>query len=163
MPLKFGVHHDGAKEISELTALPPSGEATNGYSKEPEAFRASVLVIDDEPSFCFAISEILTLEGYHVHQAHTARQAFAILEELVPDLILTDVMMPGIDGLTFLRRLRQHPSLAAVPTIAISAKAMKADVAAAREAGADEYLAKPFSAEDLRRTISAQLNGGMPR
>lgn len=142
-----------------MTTQPLSGEASNGYSKEPEAFKASVLVIDDEPSFCFAISEILALEGYDVHQAHTARQAFDVLDELVPDLILTDVMMPGIDGLTFLRKLRAHPNLGSVPTIAISAKAMKADIAAAQEAGADDYLPKPFSAQDLRQTIASYLNG----
>jgi CheY-like chemotaxis protein len=137
----------------------PSSEASNGYSKEPEAFKASVLVIDDEPSFCFAISEILTLEGYQVRQAHTARQAFDILEEITPDLILTDVMMPGVDGLTFLRRLRRHPDLEAVPTIAISAMAMKSDIQAAKDAGADHYLPKPFSAKELRQAIALYLNG----
>ena len=142
-----------------LTTYPTSGEASNGYSKEPEAFRASVLVIDDEPSFCFAISEILSLAGYNVHKAHTAKQAFDILDELVPDLILPDVMMPGIDGLTFLRKLRAHPNLGSVPTIAISAKAMKSDIAAARDAGADDYLPKPFSADELRQTIKLYLNG----
>jgi len=142
-----------------MTSVAPGRETDNGNSKEPEAFRASVLVIDDEPSFCFAISEILALEGYHVRQAHTARQAFDILENLIPDLILTDVMMPGTDGLTFLRRLRQHPMLEEVPTIAISAKAMKEDIAAAKEAGADEYLPKPFSAADLKHTIEPFLNG----
>ena len=142
-----------------MSAVAPGQEAANGNSKEPEAFKASVLVIDDEPLFCFAISEILTLEGYQVRQAHTARQAFDLLDDSIPDLILTDVMMPGVDGLTFLRKLRAHPSLESVPTIAISAKAMKADIAAAKEAGADDYLPKPFSAADLRQAIDGYLNG----
>ena len=146
-----------------MTPVAPGHEASNGNSKEPEAFKASVLVIDDEPLFCFAISEILTLEGYQVRQAHTARQAFDMLDEAIPDLILTDVMMPGVDGLTFLRKLQEHPSLRNVPTIAISAKAMKSDIAAAKEAGADEYLPKPFSAADLRQTISGYVNGGNSR
>lgn len=142
-----------------MNSLAPGSKEQNGNSKEPEAFKASVLVIDDEPSFCFAISEILAIEGYHVRKAHTARQAFVLLEESTPDLILTDVMMPDIDGLTFLRRLRQHPALADVPTIAISAKAMKADIQAAKNAGADHYLPKPFSAKDLRQAIAPYING----
>jgi len=147
-----------------MAAAPPhsSREVQNGNSKEPEAFRASVLVIDDEPAFCFAISEILRLAGFEVRLAHNAREALAALDEEVPDLILTDVMMPDVDGLTFLRKLRARPACASVPTIAVSAKAAPADFEAAREAGADAYLAKPFSTKDLQNAIRPFLNGNAP-
>lgn len=135
----------------------PGGGADNGGSKEPEAFRASVLVIDDEPAFCFAISEILGLAGLHVRQAFSVDQAMEELDSTTPDLILTDVMMPGVDGLSFLRRLRGMPDLAAVPTIAVSAKSRKEDIAAAEEAGADSYLVKPFSARQLHEVIRPYL------
>jgi CheY-like chemotaxis protein len=137
-------------------------EAQHGNSKEPEAFRASVVVIDDEPAFCFAISEILRIAGFEVRLAHNARDGFELLREEVPDLILTDVMMPDTDGLTLLRRLRAEPSTASVPTIAVSAKAASADVAAARAAGADAYLSKPFSAKDLQEAIRPFMNGNAP-
>ena len=127
--------------------------------QSPEAFKASVLVIDDEPSFGFAISEILSLMGLEVHRAFNVDQALTILSESVPDLILTDIMMPGVDGLTFLRRLRADPKLANVPKIAITAMAMKLDREKALQAGADEYLIKPFSAKELQDAIRPFLNG----
>ncbi|MGA9531330.1 MAG: response regulator [Anaerolineales bacterium] len=151
------------KANSAVTAPSHSSrEDQNGNSKEPEAFKASVLVIDDEPAFCFAISEILRLAGYDVRLAHDARHALASLKEDIPDLILTDVMMPDIDGLTFLRTLRSDPAWASTPTIAVSAKAAQADITAAREAGADAYLAKPFSAKDLQDAIRPFVNGNSP-
>jgi CheY-like chemotaxis protein len=151
------------KEETAVPAPPHSSrEAQNGNSKEPEAFRASVLVIDDEPAFCFAISEILRLAGFDVRQANDARRALEALEEGVPDLILTDVMMPDIDGLTFLRELRSIPACASTPTIAVSAKATPADAEAAQQAGADAYLTKPFSAKDLQNAIRPFLNGKTP-
>lgn len=142
-----------------MVPIPSRGESQNDNSKEPEAFKASVLVIDDEPSFCFAISEILSLSGYEVRQAYTVEQARAILVEIVPDIILTDIMMPGVDGLTFLRQIRRDDRLCRVPAIALSAKAMKADKAAAVAAGANGYLSKPFSAQELKETIEPFLNG----
>lgn len=145
--------------MNPSTEQATKGGAEKRIAKEPEAFQASVLVIDDEPAFCFAISEILRIAGYRVLQAHSVKQAMSLLESHVPDLILTDVMMPGTDGLTFLRRLRARDMYANIPMIAISAKAMKDDVAAAEHAGADAYLMKPFSAKDLQETIRPFLNG----
>jgi len=134
--------------------------ANGSASAEQTAVRASVLVIDDEPSFCFAITEILRIAGYEVLEAHTVSQAQQILASRIPDLILTDVMMPGVDGLTFLRGLQDDHRLADVPTIAISAMAMQGDIDAAKEAGADGYLTKPFSARELQETIRLHLNRG---
>ena len=122
-------------------------------SEISEAGKASVLVIDDEPSFGYAIGEILGLMGLEVHRAFNVEQAHAILLDLTPDLILTDIMMPGVDGLTFLRELCGNPRLKAVPKIAISAMAMKKDREQAANAGADGYLVKPFSAKELQDAI----------
>lgn len=146
--------------MSPTAELTTEGEAEKRIAKEPEAFEASVLVIDDEPAFCFAISEILRMEGYRVYQAHSVEHAMDLLRENVPDLILTDIMMPGTDGLTFVRRLRAKEPYANIPMVAISAKAMKDDVRAAESAGADAYLMKPFSAKDLQETIRPFLTNG---
>jgi CheY-like chemotaxis protein len=115
----------------------------------------SVLIVDDEPAFCFAMAEILSLSGHEVHQAHSVSQALDLLSQFTPDLILTDIMMPGSDGLAFIRHLRSRTKWADIPTIAVSAKAMNQDRVAAQEAGADGYLAKPFSAQELQATILA--------
>jgi CheY-like chemotaxis protein len=145
--------------------MTPSGEqaleggAKKRIAKEPEAFQASVLVVDDEPAFSFDIAEILRLAGYEVFRAHSATQAMEQLEKRQPDLILTDVMMPGIDGLTLVRRLRSNEAYSDIPMIAISAKAMKDDIAAAHNAGADAYLMKPFSAKDLQEIVRPFVNG----
>jgi two-component system chemotaxis response regulator CheY len=112
-----------------------------------------ILVVDDEPSFCTVLSEILRSFGYFVRQAHDAHHAIELLNKKPPDLILTDVMMPGMDGLSFIRQIRSDPTRSAIPTIVISAKAQPEDIRASKEAGADACLVKPFSARELRDVV----------
>ncbi|NIM93146.1 MAG: response regulator [Anaerolineales bacterium] len=116
-----------------------------------------ILVIDDEPSFCTVLSEILRSFGYHVQQAHSVDQALQVLEREPPDLILTDIMMPGTDGLTLIRQLRANPRWSSMPMIVVSAKSQPEDIAASEEAGADGCLIKPFSAGELREAVNAHL------
>jgi CheY-like chemotaxis protein len=113
----------------------------------------TVLVIDDEPSFCAVVCEILSLYGFRTQQALGARHALGILKELRPDLILTDVMMPDVDGLSLLRLLRSDPSLHGIPTIVITARCEPSHLDAVMEAGADAYLKKPFSANELQEKV----------
>lgn len=113
----------------------------------------TVLVIDDEPSFCAVVCEILRLCGFDTHQALGARHAMGILEEIRPDLILTDIMMPDVDGLSLLRQLRADPLLYAIPTVVLTARCEPAHLDAAMQAGADGYLKKPFSAQELRDKV----------
>lgn len=112
-----------------------------------------VLVVDDEPTFCVVMGDILHALGCDVVFAHSAGDALRTLETLEPDLVLTDVMMPDVDGLSLLRRLRAEPAWSHLPTIVVSAKAMQEDAIAARSAGADGWLPKPFSIKDLRAAI----------
>ena len=114
-----------------------------------------ILVVDDEPDFCAALHDILENDGYDVHQAPNALAALLLLENLLPDLILTDLMMPGMDGLAFLRKVRAHQSWKAIPAVVVSAKGTVQDIAAARDAGANAYLTKPFSARELRDTVKS--------
>jgi DNA-binding response OmpR family regulator len=116
-----------------------------------------ILVIDDETSFGSVVGEILQIEGYNVQVAHSAQQAFAILRAETPALILTDVMMPDMDGLSLIRRLRSQRAWSKIPTVVLSAKGTPQDIDAARRAGADAYLPKPFSVAQLREVIRPYL------
>jgi CheY-like chemotaxis protein len=117
-----------------------------------------ILVVDDEPSFCSVLSEILRSFGYFVQQAHDAHHAIELLQRTAPDLILTDVMMPGMDGLDFIRHIRSDPQKSTIPTIVISAKAQAEDIRASKEAGADACLVKPFSARELNEVVHKFLH-----
>jgi CheY-like chemotaxis protein len=117
-----------------------------------------ILVVDDEPSFCSVLSEILRSFGFVVQQAHDALHAIELLQKTAPDLILTDVMMPGMDGLEFIRHIRSDPKKSSIPTIVISAKARAEDIQASKEAGADACLVKPFSARELSDVVHKFLH-----
>ncbi|HEY70848.1 MAG TPA: response regulator [Anaerolineae bacterium] len=112
-----------------------------------------ILVVDDEPAFCAVVCEILRLYGFTAHAAKDAMQALEMLDEIHPDIILADVMMPEIDGLSLLRKLRSQKAWKSIPTIVISAKCEPDDFSAAFSAGANACLSKPFSASELRETV----------
>jgi CheY-like chemotaxis protein len=113
----------------------------------------TVLIIDDERGFCDVVSVILESQGYQVQQAHEANDAFGLLAQTQPDLILTDLMMPEIDGLSLVRRLRETPSWAEIPVVMVSAHSEPEIQESAMAAGADGFIAKPFSASELRATV----------
>jgi len=116
-----------------------------------------IVVIDDEQSFCDVVGEILRSFGYEVYTAYNVEQAIPVLERIDPVLLVLDIMMPGIDGLTFIRHLRSRVRYADLPIIISSAKYTESDKATALEAGASHYLPKPFSAGDLKQAIDFVL------
>lgn len=103
------------------------------------------------------MAEILRMYQARVYTALSAEEAMDILERVTPDLILTDVMMPEIDGLTFVRRLRSGGTTPRIPIIIVSAGVSHREQAAAMQAGADEFLPKPFSIGDLRAAVGHLL------
>lgn len=117
------------------------------------SYRCRILVVDDDPAFCTIMREILGAEGFEVHVAFDAQGALAILADYPPDIILSDIMMPDIDGLWLIRNIRSSPLWANIPTIVVSAKIMPKDRIAAEQAGADAFVPKPFSIPVLRSTI----------
>jgi CheY-like chemotaxis protein len=123
----------------------------------------SILVVDDEPAFCDVVCEVLQMFGFDVRHALSARVALKLLATQKPDLIMTDLMMPGIDGLHLLRRLRATPAWSHIPTIAVSALGSPEEQSAAKQAGADAYLAKPFSVDQLRMTINQFLSASQAK
>ena len=112
-----------------------------------------ILLIDDERAYARVIKEALERIGVRVHLAHDAMEALNLYSEVSPGLVLLDVMMPEVDGLSLLRWLREHSEKDGVPIHIVSAKSQQADRDAALSAGADGFLAKPFTVDELRQVI----------
>lgn len=127
--------------------------------------KATILVIEDDPDIQELVSFSLGREGYAVVQATSGERGLELAQAAVPDLILLDVMLPGIDGLETLRRLKALPSLARVPVIMASAKGEDPDVVAGLELGADDYVVKPYSPRVLvarvRTALRRRFQGGL--
>ena len=117
-----------------------------------------ILVIEDHLEVRENLHELLELCNYHVISAPdgTSGVQMALTEQ--PDLILCDIMMPGIDGYEVLNTLGRHPETAAIPFIFLTARADKADIRRGMQLGADDYLTKPFEEQDLLRAIQVRLH-----
>lgn len=123
----------------------------------------TILIIDDNPQNLKLARVLLEGEGYEVKTAGHAEEALETLETLEPRVILMDVQLPGMDGLTLTRKLKADPRYAKVAIIALTAYAMKGDDEKARRAGCDAYVSKPIDVEQLPRVVAQQLlriNGG---
>jgi DNA-binding response OmpR family regulator len=119
-----------------------------------------VLLIDDEIAYAKVIGEALKTHGFEVVIAGNAGEALEIFQQKKPSLILLDVMMPEIDGLTLLKWLREHSEQEDLPIHVVSAKAQEADRQAALKAGANGFIAKPFSLEELLQAVGSYLPNG---
>jgi DNA-binding response OmpR family regulator len=119
---------------------------------------ARVLVVDDDPQVLRLMRVNLELEGYDVVSAPDGEEALEAVLERRPDVVVCDVMMPGIDGLTVLRTLRANPRTSKIPFVVVSAKAQRADVKAALDLGADKYITKPFDPQELLDAVENLLN-----
>jgi class 3 adenylate cyclase/CheY-like chemotaxis protein len=118
---------------------------------------ARILVVDDNPTNVDILRTRLNAHGYEVITAADGEQAQAVAREQQPDLILLDVMMPKVDGLTACRALKADPALAFMPIIMVTAKADSKDIVAGLDAGADEYLTKPVDHAALVARVSSML------
>lgn len=118
-----------------------------------------ILVVEDEDTIREVIRRYLEREGYQVREAADGYTALDILAEAEPDLIVMDLMLPGIDGLTLTRQLRQHSR---VPVIMLTARGDTSDRIRGLDLGADDYLPKPFSPRELVSRIQAVLRRGAP-
>jgi two-component system phosphate regulon response regulator PhoB len=118
---------------------------------------AKILIVEDEAAIRQMLSMVLTQEGYNSLEVANVGAAFEMLENLTPDLILLDWMMPGLSGLEFTRRLKKTPNTRSIPIILLTAKSEEADKVTALDAGADDYITKPFSTPELIARIRALL------
>jgi DNA-binding response OmpR family regulator/cellulose synthase/poly-beta-1,6-N-acetylglucosamine synthase-like glycosyltransferase len=118
---------------------------------------ASILLVDDEVQIQKMVSVMLRRAGYDVTIATDGVEALARVTEATPDLIISDVMMPNMDGFELLRRLRTDPATKAIPIIMLTAKGTSDDIVSGLEWGADDYLPKPFEMKVLLARVSAKV------
>jgi CheY-like chemotaxis protein len=118
---------------------------------------ASVLVVDDDDDIRALFSAILRRAGYQPRQASSGRQALEQAGELAPDLVISDVSMPGLSGLEVCRALKAEPRTAATAVLLISAHSGEQDRADGLQAGADGYLTKPILAAQLLERVESLL------
>ena len=118
-----------------------------------------ILVVDDDPEIVSFLKRGLTFEGYSVETAGDGAEALAKIREREPDLVILDVMMPGMDGIEVARRLRQA---SAIPILMLTAKGTVADRVAGLDSGADDYLVKPFAFDELLARMRSLLRRIQP-
>jgi DNA-binding response OmpR family regulator len=133
--------------------------AARGRSKtmETKSQATTILVVDDERAYLQAVADVLHSRGYGVLKAGSAAEALEVLDVVTPELILLDVMMPEVDGLTLLRQLSDDPRFLGVPIVMATAKTMPADRWSAWERGASAYLPKPFTYQEVTSLVEYLL------
>jgi diguanylate cyclase (GGDEF)-like protein len=116
-----------------------------------------ILVVDDDEDIVRVIRVNLQLEGFDVSVAHDGQEALDVALEQTPDLVLLDIMMPRMDGLTALRKMRSHPSLASTSIVLLTARGLTEDRVSGLELGADDYITKPFDVVEMLARVKAVL------
>jgi DNA-binding response OmpR family regulator len=116
-----------------------------------------VLVVDDDPTVAEVVTGYLLRAGYLVEQTSDGRRALELVAADPPDLLLLDLMLPGLDGLEVCRRLRATEAGAALPIVMLTAKGEEADRVLGLELGADDYVTKPFSPRELTLRVQSVL------
>jgi two-component system, OmpR family, response regulator MprA len=119
-----------------------------------------VLVVDDDPAVLSGLRRALALEGYAVQVAESGEAALALAAAEAPDVVVLDVMLPDVDGLTVCRRLRD---VGTMPIVLLTAKDTVPDRVAGLDRGADDYLVKPFALDELLARVRAQLRRSQHR
>jgi CheY-like chemotaxis protein len=120
----------------------------------------TILVVDDDPVIQKLLSVNFEMEGYRVVTAGDGVEGLERVQADPPDLILLDVMMPRMDGLEVVRRLKSDPATKLIPVVLLSAKAQSTDIQHGVDAGADDYVTKPFDPLELLDKVSGLLGKG---
>ena len=118
---------------------------------------AQLLLVDDEPGLREAVKDYLTESGFCVQVASNAREGWELMQQTTPDLVISDIMMPQVDGYQFLKQLRDDARFAALPVIFLTAKGMTGDRIQGYQARCDAYLSKPFDPDELVAIIENLL------
>ena len=119
--------------------------------------RPRVLIVDDEPNILLSLQFLLSREGYEIDIARDGESALEIAARNPPDMVVLDLMLPGLDGYEVCRRLRAAPATAAAKIVVVTARAREAERVRGLEEGADAYVTKPFSTRELIATVGRFL------
>jgi two-component system cell cycle response regulator len=122
-----------------------------------------ILVVDDNPTNLRLAADVLKCEGYEILKAIDAEEAQQIIAQGRPELVLLDIALPGMDGLTLTRKLRAEEKTKRLIIVALTAFAMKGDEQKARDAGCDGYITKPIDTRALPGQVAAYLRAGQPQ
>ena len=128
-----------------MTTEPPQATEAN----QEAAYRPLVLLVDDDQVLVDGVGDLLGINGYEVWVADDGQQALERMQTRSPDIIISDVAMPVMDGFEFYERVRGNPSWIPIPFLFLSARTQPVDIRRGRELGADEYITKPFDPPDL--------------
>jgi DNA-binding response OmpR family regulator len=120
-----------------------------------------ILIVDDDATMVNLLSTILEIDGFETQRALSGREAFEVLAEVVPDMVLLDIMMPEMDGFEVLARLRDDPATKRLPIIMLTARTDDKDIFEGWRRGADEYVTKPFDPHELVEIIKKVLARSM--
>ena len=119
--------------------------------------KKKVLIVDDEPHVVNLVKLSLDSDRYSVYGAYSAREALRVVDMTTPDVVIVDLMMPGINGYELCQALRERSQTKNVPIIILSAKGQMSDKLHAIDVGADDYITKPFDPLELDRRIRLNL------
>jgi len=128
-----------------------------GTLTQDNARHELLLVVEDDPAMLVALRDILEAAGYPVLAAANGQQALEMLEENTPALILSDISMPIMDGIELFQAVRRLPIGAAIPFIFLTARGTREDIFAAKTLGADDYITKPITSQELLSAVNARL------
>ncbi|MEA1984576.1 MAG: response regulator [Euryarchaeota archaeon] len=120
---------------------------------------AHVLIVEDEPLNMELAVKLVEMEGHDVTQALTGEEALVKVKESNFDLILLDIMLPGISGLDVLAKLQEDPAISDIPVIAVTAYAMRGDRERFLNAGCVDYIEKPIDLAEFRKTLAKYVGG----
>ena len=121
-----------------------------------------IAVVDDEPDIVELITHHLKKEGFKVREFYDGEGFLAFITNTLPDLVILDLMLPGIDGLEVCRTLRRSEKTSSIPIIMLTAKGTETDIVVGLELGADDYIVKPFSPRELIARVKAILRRAQP-
>jgi len=120
--------------------------------------KQTIVILEDDPSVLMPIVDLLEAEGFDVESAQDGLSGLELIGETLPDLIVSDIMMPVMDGLEVFEKLQEDPHTSVIPFIFLTAKTDPKDIRKGLSLGADDYLTKPFEPEDLLNAIRVRLN-----
>ncbi len=123
-----------------------------------QATKSTIMVVDDDQELVTIVRVIVEHKGFNVRCAYNGPQLFAGLDEHKPDLIILDIMMPEMDGLEVLRRLKAAPETSSIPVVLLTALDQHEDIVRGYKTGADFYIPKPFTKHQLLDGINSILN-----